>query len=82
MISGMLGFLVFVMAVQLISPIKTFIEDARSATGLDCSDATNTIGVKATCVIIDWVLPGFIGALVFSAIGIAGGEYFKKKKKE
>lgn len=78
MISGMIGFLVFIMAVQLISPVKTFIEDARSASGLDCSAADATTGVLATCVIVDWMLPGFIGALIFASISIAGGKLFKR----
>lgn len=80
MISAMLGFIVFILAVQLITPIKTFVDSARGAAGLDCTAADITVGTRATCVIVDWMLPGFVGALIFAAIGIAGGEYFKKKK--
>ncbi len=80
LVGAMLGFLAFITIVQLITPIKDSIIDARDTDSLDCGNSSITTGNKATCVIVDWTLPGFVGMVVFTAIGIAGGAIFKKTK--
>ncbi len=82
LVGGMLGLLAFIMVVQFIAPIKGFITDTRAVTGLDCINSSITVGTKATCVIVDWTLPGFVGAIIFTAIGIAGGAVFRRIKKK
>ena len=80
LVGAMLGLLAFLTVVQFITPIKDAIIDARDTNSLDCGNSSISTGVKATCVIVDWTLPGFVGMVVFTAIGIAGGAIFKKTK--
>ena len=80
LVGAMLGFLAFLTVVQFISPIKTFIVDTRAVGALDCTNSSISTGTKATCVIVDWTLPGFVGMVIFTAVGMAGGAIFKKTK--
>lgn len=82
MVGAMLGFLAFVAVIQMIDPIKSSINDARGVASLDCGNSSITTAQKSTCVIVDWTLPGFVGMVIFTAIGIAGGAIFKKTKSK
>jgi len=80
LISAMLGFLAYLAVVQFIAPLKDFTQDTRSVSGLDCGNASVSTGVKATCVVVDWTLFGYVGAVIFVAIGIGAGSLFRKTK--
>ena len=64
----MIGIFVFFLAMIFINPIAAVITEARSADQLNCSSATISDGSKATCLIVDLILPYFIAI----CLGVAG----------
>ena len=74
----MIAVMVFIVLVQLITPIKDSIVDARDADHLDCTNSTNSVGTKATCVIVDFSLFYFVGVMLAVAVGGIGGFAVKK----
>lgn len=55
----------FIVAMAVISPMQDRITDVRTAGGLNCgSAATISDGTKLTCLAIDWIIPGFIIAIL------------------
>lgn len=68
-----LGIMVFVMVfivmVQFITPIKNQISEARASDKLDCTNSSISVGVKGTCVIVDWYLPYFMGVVIAGGAG-------------
>ena len=68
LLAGMLCFMVFVAAVNLIPPLKESITDARSADNLYCDAATGAAEI-ATCILIEWWLAIFVGASISSGFG-------------
>ena len=63
----MAAIVVFIALVQLITPIKTVVTQAR--TDMSCSLTNNTVGTQATCVLVDWYMPYFIAAGIAVSIG-------------
>ena len=78
----MVTVMVFIVLLQLITPMKEILQVAIGTDGLDCTDATLTTGVKATCVIVDSTLFYFFGVAMFSAIsGILAKKSFGDKQQ-
>lgn len=71
----MLGVFVFMMAMVFIDPLRDVITESRAADQLDCSNSTITDGAKATCLIVDLLLPYFIMAVVALAAGLIGARF-------
>jgi len=65
----MTSIMVFIVLVQFISPIKSQIDTARNIDNLNCTSTTNSVGTKASCIIVDWYLPYFLAAGIAVAIG-------------
>ena len=63
----MTAVLVFIALVQLITPIKVFIDDAR--TDMSCGTAGLSTGTAASCIIVDWYLPYFLAAGIAVSVG-------------
>ena len=59
----MIGIMVFMLAMIFIDPIKDTITWTRAADRLDCSNSSISDGTKATCLIVDLILPYFIGVV-------------------
>jgi len=60
----MLWVFAFIVAVVLAPPIKELTTEMRSADNLDCGTEGLSMGVYATCIIVDWYLPYFIATLM------------------
>lgn len=65
----MLGIVIIILALALAPIGKQFIDDAMNVTvgdaiGLDCGNASISNFDKGTCVIVDFSLPYFFGALI------------------
>jgi hypothetical protein len=69
LIALMVGIMVFMMAMIFIAPISDVISETRNETQLDCSQLNGTIsdGQKATCLIVDLILPYFIAVIIATA---------------
>ena len=65
----MTAILVFIVLVQFIPVIKSQIDTARSTDGLNCTSSTNSVGIKASCVVVDWYLPYFLAAGIAVSVG-------------
>ena len=65
----MVGIFVFMMAMVFIDPIKDVVTEARGTSQLDCANTTITDGNKMTCLLVDLILPYFIGVV----LAVAGG---------
>ena len=65
----MIGIMVFTLAMIFIDPIGDVIDVTRGADQLDCSNSTISDGNKATCLIVDLIMPYFIVII----IAVAGG---------
>lgn len=72
----MLGLMIWIAFVQTLEPVKNEIQNARGVNALDCINTTITTGNKAACVVVDWMLFGWAGAIVIVAVGAAGGKAF------
>ncbi len=77
----MIGVMVFIALTQMITPIKDSITEAREVGNLDCTNSSISIGTKATCVIVDWTLPYYVGGALAAAIGGMGVLGLKKLVK-
>lgn len=78
MVGIMIAVMAYIMIVQFVSPLKSFITDARAPAGLDCTNSSITDGEKSTCVIVDFSLFYFIGMAIAVAVGGIGGYALKK----
>ena len=69
LIALMVGIMVFMMAMIFIAPISDVISETRNETALDCAQLNGTIsdGQKATCLIVDLILPYFIAVIIATA---------------
>lgn len=70
----MLGLTIIILALALAPSLSSFVTSAMSAStadfiGLDCANTTDKF-VKGVCVITDFSLAYFIGALIFIGGGI------------
>lgn len=75
---AMTAIIVFIMAVQFITPIKDQIIDARDVSALDCTNTSISTGNKATCIVVDWALPYFIAMIIAVGAGLITGFGAKK----
>jgi len=66
-ISIMLGVVLFFLGLNLAQSLSQVVQDARAEGQLNCSTVT-TYQDKANCVVVDSMLPLFVG----TAFGIAG----------
>tara|TARA_R110002020_G_scaffold368322_1_gene580168 strand:+ start:160 stop:417 length:258 start_codon:yes stop_codon:yes gene_type:complete len=64
LISLMVGVMVFMLAMVFIDPLSDVIEETRNNTQLDCSNSSISDGKKATCLIVDLILPYFIAIII------------------
>lgn len=74
----MLAVMIWIAFTQLLGPVKDSTEDARSLSQLDCGNSSISMGNKGTCVIVDWTLFGWAGAIIAAIIGAAGGKLLEK----
>ena len=58
----MIGISIFMCAMIFIQPLKDTIGVARNAANLDCTNTSISDGQKGTCLIVDLLMPYFIGA--------------------
>ena len=81
----MISVMLWVAFTQTLGPIKDATETARAADQLDCNNASISSAVKGTCVIVDYALFGWAGAMIAMVIGAAGGglvDLLIRRKKE
>lgn len=78
----MISIMIWIAFTQLLGPAKDSIEDARSVSQLDCGNGSISTGTKATCVIVDYSLFGWAGAVIALIIGAAGGGLLSLTKKK
>jgi len=64
LISLMVGIMVFMLAMVFIDPLSDVIDETRNNTQLDCSNSSISDGKKATCLIVDLILPYFIAIII------------------
>ena len=67
MVGIMVAVVVFIIAIQLINPLKEMAIDAR--TDLDCTNSSISTGQQATCIVVDWYMPYLIGMIIATGIG-------------
>lgn len=63
----MVAIMLFVAATALLEPLKENIRDAR--TSMDCTATDLSAGETAVCILIDWWMFYFIGAVLSTAMG-------------
>ena len=68
-VSLMLAIVIFILALALAGPLKSFTDNARGPNnetnqGLDCTNSSITDFDKANCIATDMFLPYFIGFLI------------------
>ena len=74
----MIGIMVWIAFTQLLGPTTDAVQDARSVrtemgvSGLDCSNSSISDGTKATCVMTDFMVFGWAGAVIAGIIGAVG----------
>ena len=69
----MIGVMIWIAFSQMIDPVKDATITARSPSQLDCDNESISTGNKGTCVIVDWMLFGWAGAIIAMIFGAAGG---------
>jgi len=74
LVALMMGVFIFMLAMIFIAPLGDVIDETRAADQLDCSNSTISDGHKATCLIVDLIMPYFI-AIVLAV----GGGYITAK---
>jgi hypothetical protein len=74
-----LGITVWIAFSQLIGPAADATQDSRSISGLDCANASISTGTKGACVVTDWFVFGWAGAVIAGIIGIATGGFIGNK---
>ncbi|KKL06233.1 hypothetical protein LCGC14_2598070 [marine sediment metagenome] len=78
----MIGVMIWIAFTQLLGPVTTATGDARSVSQLDCANSSISTGTKGTCVIVDWMLFGWAGAIIAGIIGAAGGSIIDSRLKK
>jgi hypothetical protein len=74
----MVAVIVFIIAVQFITPLKEIVNDVRASDSLDCGNTTISTGQKATCVIVDWYMPYLIVMIMAGGLGFITGDKFAR----
>lgn len=80
----MIGVMIWIAFTQMLGPVTDEAQTARSVQQLDCDNSSISQGTKGTCVIVDWMVFGWSGAVIAAIIGAAGGGLLSiaKKKQE
>lgn len=80
----MVGLMLWIGFTQMLGPATDAAADARSVQQLDCDNSSISIGTKATCVVVDFGVFGWSGAVITAIMGAVGGGLFSKiiKKKD
>jgi len=65
----MVGIMIFMLAMIFIDPIGDVIDEVRGVDQLNCSSSLISDGDKATCLIVDLIMPYFIAIV----LAVAGG---------
>lgn len=68
----MIGVFVFLLAMTFIDPLSDVITESRAADQLDCDNSSISDGKKLTCLMVDLILPYFIGVVIAVAGGYLG----------
>ncbi len=75
LLSLMLGVFIFFTAMTFIDPMTDVITEVRGVEQLNCSDSTISDGQKATCLIVDLILPYFIAVILAIAGATIGARW-------
>ena len=75
LVAIMLGVFFFMVAMVFIDPIKDVITEVRGADQLNCTSDALSDGEKSTCLIVDLIMPMFIGIVLATAAGIIGAKF-------
>ena len=75
MVGLMIGVMVFMVAMLFIAPLADVIDEARAADQLDCSNASISDGQKATCLVVDLILPYFIAVVLAVGAGYISARF-------
>lgn len=73
----MLIMLGLILATIMAQPVRELVEINRDADHLNCTSDALTTGVISTCLILDLMLPYFVGAVLF----LSGGYLVVKRIK-
>lgn len=73
--AGAIAVLIFMAGMIFLNFIKPEVTEARSATGLDCTNSSITDGAKVSCLGVDATVPYFIIAVISAAGGIIGAKF-------
>lgn len=65
--SIMVFIIVFAAVVQLMPSIKIQIDQARDVSHLDCTATDLSVGDRASCILVDLILPYFVGMALAGA---------------
>jgi hypothetical protein len=76
MVGIMIAIMVFIIAVNFITPIKDVVTQARSSSNLDCDNTSITTGNRMTCIAVDLYLFNFIGIAIFGGLAYIIGKKF------
>ena len=69
MVGIMVAVIIFIAALQFITPLKELVVEARNPDNLDCGNSSISTGQKSTCIIVDWYMFYIIGSIMAAAIG-------------
>jgi len=75
LVALMMGIFFFMIAMVFIDPMKDVITEVRAADQLNCTSTALTDGEKSTCLIVDLIMPMFIGVVLATAAGIIGARF-------
>ena len=75
MIGLMIGIMIFMVAMIFIAPLSDVVTEARDASQLDCANTSISDGKKATCLIVDLILPYFIAVVIAIAGAFIGAKF-------
>ena len=75
----MLAVMIWITFTQLLGPATDATQTARTVQQLDCDNSSISDGTKASCVIVDFAVFGWAGAVIAVIISLVGlGLYHKK----
>jgi len=63
----MIALVVIVLALALASPVKSFTDEARNESNMDCENSSISDFDKGACIVADITLFHFVGGLIFIA---------------
>lgn len=63
----MIALVVIVLALALASPVKSFTDEARNESNMDCENSSISDFDKGACIVADITIFHFVGGLIFIA---------------